>query len=581
MKRNHRPVRAAAIALIMCILTTLAAPAAAAPYTPPYTTLRIGLNYGSDALPSANLQNVDGLGRGYDFGYFDNSREFVPIDAWTGESRISMLMDRNMVWNAGVAGGSGEYREGTEGSAVVGCFHIQLNAGYNTFDEAKAEAGKYNNAFVRYQSGTFLVLIGSYTTRAAAESAMSSSGIGISINSGTSNTITVTVTGTGTILFEFDMGSTPLGVMPKQIANEKPETWFKGHRYYGGFQYARRDGAQITVVNLVETEDYVKGVVPNEMGNLWPLEALKAQACCARTYALASLNKHNSNGFDLCTTEHCQVYRGRTMTNERTDQAVNETIGMYITYEDKLCQTYYSASNGGASESVENVWTEALPYLRGVIDPYEADVATRIPNYNWTITYTPAQITERLRSRGYNCSTIVSMVVTQFTPVGNVLTVTMTDSNGKKFTFSKRAQLITALGISSQRFYIGDAKWDPGSIFINDSPTPVDPSAPRYGIDGNGNIFQVPGDSMYAITGSGKIEKVEGESSGSSGESSTGLINGVFTIRGTGRGHNVGMSQWGANSMATYHNKNYADIIKFYFTGVEITQTIDPATENR
>ena len=566
-----------AAALVICELAPLTASAAAAPYMPPFTTLKIGLYYGTNELPSANLQNVDGFGSGFDFGYFDTNRNFVPIGAWTGESRISMLMDRNMVWHPGSGGGAGEYREGTSGNAVVGCFHVQINAGYGTFEEAKAESEKYQNSFVRYQAGKFLVLVGNHTSRSAAESAMSSLGVsGAAINSGTSNTITVTRTGTAVILFEFEMGATPLGVMPRPISTERPETWFRGFRYNGGFQYARLDGAKLTVVNYVTTEEYIKGIVPNEMGNLWPMEALKAQACCARTYAFSSLNRHRANGFDLCVTEHCQVYRGRGNANSRTDQAVDETAGMYITYNGALCQTYYSASNGGASENVENVWTETIPYLRGVIDPYEAAVASRIPDYYWTITYTPAQITERLRSRGYNCSTIVSMAVTSYTPTGNVHTVTMKDSNGRVFTFSRRAQLITALGIPSQRFDIGNVKWSYGDIYAGDPAQPIDTDSELFAIDGNGELHEVDAEAMYALTGPGEATIVEPESGAGSGGNNTGLINGVFTIRGTGKGHNVGMSQWGANAMASVYGLTYVDIIKFYYTGVEILQTGQP-----
>jgi len=312
--------------------------------------------------------------------------------------------------------------------------------------------------------------------------------------------------------------------------------------------------------------------VPYEMSNAWPLEALKAQALCARTYAFASLNRHNANGFDLCTTEHCQVYRGRERANQITDQAVDETAGMFVTHNGELTQTYYASSNGGASENVENVWTVPLPYLRGVIDPYESYVAARIPNYNWTITYTPAEITQRLRSRGYECSNIVSMVVSQFSPTGNVVSVTMTDSNGRRFVFSRRAQLITALGISTQRFTIGNQIWGTGNIFANDPALNIGSGSQFFVIGGDGEAVAVPGDNMYAITGAETIVAVEGETGTGSGTSDTNLINGVFTIRGSGRGHSVGMSQWGAYSMAFYFDKTYEDIIKFYFTGVEITR---------
>ena len=578
MIRKNLLIRICAIAAALSVSASLAPLTAEASFTPPFTTLRIGLFFGPSALPSANLQNVEGFGRGFDFGYFDSGRAFVPIGAWTDESRITMMMDRNMVWNPGTGTVAGEYREGTSGAASVGAFHVQLDAGYGTFQEARAIADEHSGGFVRYENGTFLVLIGHYTSRTAAETAMASLGApGAMVNAGTSNTVTVVRTGSDTILFEFEHGSSrSLGVMPRAAGSENPETWFRGFRYNGGFQYSRRDGALITVTHFVNIEDYVKGILPYEMNNAWPIEALKAQALCARTYAMSYLNRHNTNGFDLCVEEHCQVYRGRNAANARTDQAVMETAGMYITYDGELTQTYYASTNGGASENSENVWIDALPYLRGVIDPYEANIAHRItnPSYHWTITYTPAQITQRLLERGYNVSTIVSMQVSQYTPTGNVLSVTVTDANGRRFTFSRRAQLITALGVPTQRFNIGGAAWDGGGgVFANAPAQAIGPNNSVSAIDGGGNISEVPTDSIYAVTGSGSAEIVTGEPGGSTGGNSTGLVNGVFTIRGSGRGHNVGMSQWGAYSMAHYHGLTFEDIIHFYFTGVEITGT--------
>jgi len=550
-----------------------------ATYTPPFTSVRAGLFFGANEIPSGNLLNVDKLGKGFDFGYFDNDRNFVPIGAWTDESAISMMMDRNMVWNPAGAGGLGEYQEGASGSVAIGCFHVQLNEGYGTFAEARAEADNHQGAFVRYQadqSAQFLVLIGHYTTRAAAESALASLGGGTArINSGTSNTITVARTGTSTILFEFDRGNTPLGITPRPIGDEKPETWFRGYKYNGGFIYSRREGALLTVANMVNVEDYVKGILPYEMNNAWPIEALKVQALCARTYAMYGLYRHSANGVDLCVEEHCQVYRGRGATNATTDRAAEETAGMYVTYNGQLAQTFYASTNGGASENVENVWPEALPYLRGVIDPYEADIVSRISNYHWNLTYTPAQLTERLRSRitGFNLSTVASMRVSQYSPTGNALKVTVVDVNGRSWTLSGRSQFIAGLGTPTMRFDIGSAKWEVGSIFANDPGQPVPISAQYFGIDGNGNITAIKSDSMYAITGAGTVVPVEGETTAGGGND-TGLVNGVFTIRGTGNGHQVGMSQWGAYSMAFYHNKTFEEIIHFYFTGVEITRTM-------
>ena len=175
----------------------------------------------------------------------------------------------------------------------------------------------------------------------------------------------------------------------------------------------------------------------------------------------------------------------------------------------------------------------------------------------------------RNTAQGIQLLTIVSMAVSRYTATGNVLTVTMKDANGAEWSFSKREQIISALGVPTQHFNIGNATFKPRSVFVNDPAQVISADDDLYALDGNGNIIAVPEGSIYAITGTGKVEIVSGDADTSS-ESSNGMINGVFTINGAGRGHNVGMSQWGAYSMAEYHGRSYIDIIKFYYTGVEI-----------
>jgi len=557
----------------------LAQPAAAS-FRPQFTTLRIGLFFGSTALPSANLQNADGFGRGFDFGVFDNNRNFVPIGAGTNETRITIVIDRNMVWNPDAAEGRGEFREGTSGNVVLGAFHVKLNPGFATFEEASAEAARHQGAFVRYMAGQpnpFFVMIGQHTTREAANAAMANLAIANSeVCAGTQHTIKIVRTGTNVVLFEFDAGATPLGIMPRSIAGENPETWFRGLRYHGGFSYQRRDNGLLTVINMVDIEDYVKGILPYEMSNTWPIEALKAQAVTARTFAIRSLGRHASSGFDLCVEVHCQVYRGRGLANERTDQAVRDTRGMYVTFEGRPAETVYASSNGGASENVENVWVESRPYLRGVIDPFEADVARRIAGYNWTVRHTPAQLTARLRERitGFNLSTVAAVRVSQRSPTGNVIGVTITDVNGRTHTLNGRAQLVAGLGTPTMNFdIVGGETWQPGGIFANDPARQVNHGAQVFAIDGSGSASSVSSANMRAITGTGSVETITGEAAGGGTGGGTGLIGGVFTFNGTGSGHQVGMSQWGAFSMAHYHGLTFRDIIHFYFTGVEITET--------
>ena len=487
-------------------------------YTPPYTTLKIGLYYGSSALPSANLQNVSGCGSGYQFGIIDNDRNFVPLGASTSEVKITMLRDRNMVYNSS----KNCYDPGSSGTVVVGCYHIQLDTVFSTYAEAAAAVSAYSTGFVKYANGSFYGMIGEYISSEEASAAITANGLtGCSVNCGTSYTMTVVATGTDNILFEFEYGTSYyMVVMPVSENGEKCCTWFKGYRYYGGFQYHREGGGDLIVYNLVDIEDYVKGVIPYEMSNSWPIEALKAQAVCARTYAMAS-RKHS--GFDLCTTECCQVYRGVGLANDTTDAAVDQTAGQYITYNGELCVTYYSSSDGGATENSENVWNEAVGYLKGVIDPYEADIADSVSNYYWTVTYSPSEITTRLRNKGYNCGTIVSMTVSQYTDVGNVYKVTLTDSNGVKWNFTKGSSIRLALGVKSIRFSInGDAS---DTYYVNSSSGTISGSFESYYAIGSSGIAGIIGhNDVYAITGAGDVVEI--------GEDSTQTTSDEFVLSG-------------------------------------------------
>ncbi|MDR2357928.1 MAG: SpoIID/LytB domain-containing protein [Oscillospiraceae bacterium] len=576
MKKRFR-VGACLLSAALLTLTLTLSDRDASAYVPDVGVVRIGLYYGANALQSANLQNVTGFGSGYDFGYFDASRNFVPLGAYTDTVKISMMRDRNMTFDGG------NYAEEASGGVTVGCYHIQSGTAYGAFEEASSVAAGISSSFVKYESGAFYVCAGNYTSAAEAESAGISIGPSDYITSGSTYTVTVAETGTNRIIFEFDCGADRwLGVMPRPSDGTKPQTWFKGYRYHGGFQYARLDGKNITVVNFVDIDDYTRGVIPYEMSGDWPIEALKAQALCARTYALSHLNTHGAYGFDLCTTEHCQVYLGQGGANETTDAAVDQTLGQYITYEGKLCETYFSSSDGGATDDIENVWNDKLPYLRGVVDPYEADVASRVSGYNWTVTYTPEQITRRLQDKGYNCGRIVGMAVTKYTALGNAYEVTLLDDGGRTWRFTRGDSIRSGLGAASIRLTIGgvaapapQSGADAG-IYVNDGGETIGDAA-LYVVDGSGQPAPVAGaDELYAITGSGEVAPVGGEPDSqtpreaSAAVSGSGLVNGVFVIKGTGRGHNVGMSQWGAYSMAKYHNMTYDEIIKFYYTGVSI-----------
>ena len=522
-------------------------------------TLRVGLYYdgsGSNgALISANLENY--VGAGYQFGYYDAERNFVKLGE-TDETRISMSQDLNLYVQS-----DGSYTtSAVNGVPVIGCHHLQLTQTFPSYDEASAKAEElehsFDMAFPVYDHGVFAVRVGSFLSAADAQEALQDAGLSAEVNSGSAYTVTVTKSCTDEILFEYDDGGdTFLGVMPKAASGEKAETWFKGYRYYGGFEYdrsAKLSGGRINVINVVDVEDYVKGVVPFEMSPSWPTEALKAQAVCARTYALCQ-SKHRSRNFDVCATTNCQVYHGSSGSHEGSDLAVDATAGLKLYYDGKLIEPPYYSSNGGASENSENVWSAALPYLRGKQDPYEN--ADLIPNYAYEKTYTGADLGARLRKRNFNIGTVIAVQPT-YTEQGNILSIVFTDEAGNTAEVKKEACRLM-LGTPSMRFTISESTVSPSGDGTNRSLSGFFSSI--------GKVLHQPVKEIHQRS---PLEQLllEKSGAGTSDPSQTAAAN-VFVVRGTGSGHNVGMSQYGAYAYAK-QGGTFEDILHFYYTGVTI-----------
>lgn len=137
-------------------------------------------------------------------------------------------------------------------------------------------------------------------------------------------------------------------------------------KWYRGFFMVYNRGGALTVVNNVNIEDYIQGVVPSEMPSSWAYEAHKAQAIAARSYALSNLGKRASLGYDLKDTPEDQAYGGATAERSNTNQAVSDTKSIVLIYNLKIIPAYYSASAGGQTSSCADVWTKNLPYLKSV-----------------------------------------------------------------------------------------------------------------------------------------------------------------------------------------------------------------------
>lgn len=135
----------------------------------------------------------------------------------------------------------------------------------------------------------------------------------------------------------------------------------------------------LTVVNIVELEQYLQGVVCLEMSPGYPPEALRAQAIAARTYAIKNKGRNKAQGFDLDDTARCQVYGGYSSEDPRSNAAVASTAGMVLTYHDDLIDAVYSSTCGGITESAESAWNRAVPYLVSVTDISE-DTEQSLPS---------------------------------------------------------------------------------------------------------------------------------------------------------------------------------------------------------
>lgn len=549
--------------------------------------VRVGLAYGSGTLVNANLENNTGYGSGYRMGYFDDDLDFVEL-AWTDEdeTQITMVKTQN-TWVNGTS-----YSTSDNGGDVIGCYHVLVEDGYRSYEQAAADAQEYRDGFVAWIDGDYQVRAGSYTSRQEAEDAAQN--LGGTVAGTSSYAVNVTRTGTAEILFQFDGGDDlALGVMPDVTGADTVRTWFKGYRYYGGFRYERIGGGDLTVVNIVDLETYIKGVVPYEMSSSWPLEALKVQAVCARSYAYINIHsgKHTSYHFDVCNTTDCQAYYGAGTNSssyqatERTDQAVDETAGEYAWYDGQVIEAFYSSSHGGASESVYNVWGTSLeqyPYLCGVEDPYEADMASKNSYSSWTVSYTSSELAQRLENYGYDASSGIESLTLTYSDLGNVIQVRVNYRDGGSDTI-RPSSMRSVFGISSIRFTVngqaassgsGTTSSSGGGLTANGS-TSLDSQGTYTVISGSGSLSQAGLDGLYAISGSGSITPAEDAASGggSGTDTPTGsqvtVSGSSYSFQGSGNGHQLGLSQYGAWAMAE-RGFTYDEIIEFYYPGTYV-----------
>lgn len=500
-------------------------------------TLRVGIYYGSTAVKSIELTSD----QGFAFGIFKD-RRFVEVGT-TDASNVSVAPDM------------------TENTPS---FHVDY-AGYSTAEEAISALNNIKSqgidAFVAYYKSQFHTMSGNYKNNndalwAAQNLAVKGTPIQIS-----STTLRL-VDKSGATLFIVDDATYGVTVYPKNYQNVDQLTTISGSAkgtYRGGFECRELTYGEITVVNTVPVEAYLYSVVCREMSPSWEVEALKAQAVCARNFALGRINYHKQYGFDVCRTVCCQAYATTADQSANVHTAVDETRGQLLFYNDTLVQAVYSSSMGAYTESVENVWGTAFPYLVSVENPYED--TENIYNGKWTKSLTKARATEIMKSRGYDIGDVTSITVTERTPANGVLKLLVQGTNGSKTFERESCRTIFSEATYSQRYTVslgGQAVYPTVSVYDGKSQKSSSLGSVSV-LDGKSNKTQITNTSTAS---DGKTKK-EYTVTSTSGDANT------FVFSGEGWGHGVGMSQYGAKGMAA-SGFNYEEILTHYYTGTHI-----------
>ncbi len=204
-----------------------------------------------------------------------------------------------------------------------------------------------------------------------------------------------------------------------------------GRRYRGALEL-RHKGGGLTAVNIVPVDDYLRSVVPEEMPVDWPAEALKAQSVAARSFALASRGRHASEGYDLCTTTHCQLYTGTAAEKSASNAAIKATRGEVLMYGGKPIEALFHTDSGGMTENSEDVWGSHVPYLRAAKD-------TPAKTMPWTKTISRADLERKLAAKGHDIGKVRSLALSPLaigraakdrTTSGRVKTMTVKGTKG-------------------------------------------------------------------------------------------------------------------------------------------------------
>ena len=368
---------------------------------------------------------------------------------------------------------------------------------------------------------------------------------------------------------------------------------FKGRRYRGTFRITKSG----ELVNVLNIDDYLRGVLKAEANPNWPFEYLKVQAIVSRTYALRESQAAKSRGYDVTDTTSSQVYHGMSAETPRTDQAIRDTKDKVLAYGNELAFTPFHSDSGGATANNADVWGRDLPYLRSVKEP----IAYQSPNSNWETRISPSELSAALQKVAPNLGAVQDIKVLE------------TDQNGRAVNLRIIGAASSAvIKASAFRTAIGPNKLK--STFLVLSGTnetkqappntkAVSEQTPKIEINMKEELTSKEDELLTKLFTEGAFTNAEmmdilmkpekrkeylykaivrrsqpnqeiSAPSNSKNEPITSgasipFSNGYFIFRGKGWGHGVGMSQYGAMNLANSGWKAER-ILTHYYPGTQV-----------
>ncbi len=315
--------------------------------------------------------------------------------------------------------------------------------------------------------------------------------------------------------------------------------FFNGREYAGCIRFSRHSFGNMYVVNVVNLEDYIKGVLPSEFIPSWDKEALKAGAVAIRSYVLRNLGKHDE--FDICAEVHCQVYKGRANATQKTDGAVEETAGVVLTYNNTIALATYYSSAIGSTESANNVWGTNLkeyPYLSGVdlsfvIDKYDSKGSwKRIVNQKELGTLTGLSDVINIKS--------------EYADSGYLSKITLYSSDGEEKSASRSSGVRTLLN-----GLVPGGKFTASSVYTEAENA----KGEKVSVITSQGISQESSEKLFVLSSDGIRQSVG--------------LQPAFLFEGKGIGHGVGMSQYTCQALSEM-GYSFEEILNVFYPGTSL-----------